>query len=72
MTIDQQAERYIQACLSEGEVPEEDLEALEKLLEEVSFHAPDMDDVIVDVDRAMVQQRLSDIVKDEDLSKYIL
>lgn len=30
---DNDAERYIQACLSQDDVPEEDLEALEKLLE---------------------------------------
>jgi ATP-dependent HslUV protease ATP-binding subunit HslU len=45
---------------------------MEKLLEEVSFHAPDMKGTTVDVDREMVIQRLSEIVKDEDLSKYIL
>jgi ATP-dependent HslUV protease ATP-binding subunit HslU len=45
---------------------------MEKLLEEVSFHAPDMKGTTVDVDREMVTQRLADIVKDEDLSKYIL
>ncbi len=45
---------------------------MEKLLEEVSFHAPDMKGTTVDVDREMVIQRLADIVKDEDLSKYIL
>ncbi len=45
---------------------------LEKLLEEVSFHAPDMKEVDVPIDREMVKQRLMDIVEDEDLSKYIL
>jgi len=45
---------------------------MEKLFEEISFHAPDMQGMTVDVDREMVTQRLDDIVKDEDLSKYIL
>ena len=45
---------------------------MEKLLEEISFHAPDMKGMKVDVDREMVTHRLADIVKDEDLSKYIL
>jgi len=45
---------------------------MEKLLEEVSFHAPDMKGTTVNVDREMVTQRLADIVKDEDLSKFIL
>ncbi|HMK61147.1 MAG TPA: ATP-dependent protease ATPase subunit HslU [Dissulfurispiraceae bacterium] len=45
---------------------------LERLLEDVSFNAPDMKNVSVDIDRAFVKQKLSDIVKDEDLSRYIL
>jgi len=45
---------------------------LEKLLEDVSFNAPEMKDRAVTVDRAYVKEKLSDIVKDEDLSRYIL
>ena len=45
---------------------------LERLLEEVSFEAPDMEDKFVRVDAAFVRMRLEDIVKDEDLSRYIL
>ena len=45
---------------------------LERLLDEVSFAAPDLDDKQVRVDAAYVRQRLGDIVKDEDLSRYIL
>ena len=45
---------------------------LERLLDEVSFAAPDLDDKQVTVDAAYVRQRLADIVKDEDLSRYIL
>jgi ATP-dependent HslUV protease ATP-binding subunit HslU len=45
---------------------------MEKLLEEVSFHAPDMGGQTVQVDAKFVRQKLADIVKDEDLSRYIL
>lgn len=45
---------------------------MEKLLEEVSFDAPDMAGVRVEVTPEMVRQRLSDIVKSDDLSRYIL
>jgi len=45
---------------------------LERLLEEVSFNAPSMKGQGVRIDRAYVRDRLSDIVKDEDLSRYIL
>ncbi|RMG05943.1 MAG: ATP-dependent protease ATPase subunit HslU [Nitrospirae bacterium] len=45
---------------------------LEKLLEEVSFTAPERRGERVVIDSAYVRSRLSDIVKDEDLSRYIL
>ena len=45
---------------------------LERLLEEVSFEAPDMPDKSVYIDAEFVRKRLEDIVKDEDLSRYIL
>jgi ATP-dependent HslUV protease ATP-binding subunit HslU len=45
---------------------------LEKLLEDVSFNAPEMQDQSISIDRAYVKQKLSDVVKDEDLSRYIL
>jgi len=45
---------------------------LERLLEEVSFEAPDMKHKEVRVDAAFVRTRLEDIVKDEDLTRYIL
>lgn len=45
---------------------------MEKLLEELSFNAPEMEEekVILDVD--YVREQLSDVVQDKDLSKYIL
>ncbi|KPJ56134.1 MAG: hypothetical protein AMS16_02950 [Planctomycetes bacterium DG_58] len=45
---------------------------MERLFEEVSFEAPEMEGVSVKIDAAYVKQRLADIVKDEDLSRYIL
>lgn len=45
---------------------------MEKLLEEISFEAPDMGGVTVPITPAMVRERLQDIVKSEDLSRYIL
>jgi ATP-dependent HslUV protease ATP-binding subunit HslU len=45
---------------------------MEKLLEEISFAAPDMPGKEVTIDAGYVQARLADIMKDEDLSRYIL
>ncbi len=45
---------------------------MEKLLEDISFHAPDMPGNKVTVDKKMVEEQLSSIAEDEDLSKYIL
>jgi ATP-dependent HslUV protease ATP-binding subunit HslU len=45
---------------------------LEKLLEEISFNAPDIKDKELDIDSKYVADKLSDISRDEDLSRYIL
>ncbi len=45
---------------------------MEKLLDEISFEAPDMSESTVVIDQAYVDRMLSEIVKDEDLSRYIL
>ena len=45
---------------------------LERLLEELSFEAPEMKMGNVEVNAAYVQSRLEKISDDEDLSKYIL
>jgi len=45
---------------------------MEKLLEDLSFNAPDMENKQVVIDVHYVQQRLRDVVEDEDLSRYIL
>ena len=45
---------------------------LERLLEEISFEAPERKDEKLAIDRAYVNDKLSDIVLDQDLSRYIL
>jgi ATP-dependent HslUV protease ATP-binding subunit HslU len=45
---------------------------LEKVLEEISFEAPEMKKKSVKVDAAYVQKQLANVVKDQDLSRYIL
>jgi ATP-dependent HslUV protease ATP-binding subunit HslU len=45
---------------------------MEKLLEEISFEGPDLRVKKVKVDAAYVRKQLADIVKDQDLSRYIL
>jgi ATP-dependent HslUV protease ATP-binding subunit HslU len=45
---------------------------MERMLEELSFEAPDMGAGRVSINAAYVQQRLEEVTKDEDLSKFIL
>ncbi len=45
---------------------------MEKLLEEISFEGPDLKKKNVKVDAAYVRKQLAGIVKDQDLSRYIL
>jgi ATP-dependent HslUV protease ATP-binding subunit HslU len=45
---------------------------LEKVLEDISFEAPEMKKKTIKVDAAYVQKQLANIVKDQDLSRYIL
>ena len=45
---------------------------LEKLLEDISFSAPDMREKDVTIDAQYVDKKLKSIIKDRDLSKYIL
>jgi ATP-dependent HslUV protease ATP-binding subunit HslU len=45
---------------------------LERLLDELSFEATDMDGQTVVIDAAYVQRVLEGIIKDEDLSRYVL
>ena len=45
---------------------------LERMLEELSFEAPDMRIGRVEINAAYVRERLEDLAQDEDLSKFIL
>ncbi|MDY0095189.1 MAG: ATP-dependent protease ATPase subunit HslU [Candidatus Vecturithrix sp.] len=45
---------------------------MERLLDELSFDAPEMKQEIVTIDAAYVQQKLANISEDQDLSRYIL
>jgi ATP-dependent HslUV protease ATP-binding subunit HslU len=45
---------------------------MEKLLEEISFNGPDLKKKNIRIDADYVRKQLADIVKDQDLSKYIL
>jgi ATP-dependent HslUV protease ATP-binding subunit HslU len=45
---------------------------LERLLDEVAFSASELEDKAYRVDAGLVRARLAELVKDEDLSKYIL
>jgi ATP-dependent HslUV protease ATP-binding subunit HslU len=45
---------------------------MEKLLDEISFEGPDLVEKDVTIDEAYVSRMLAEIVKNEDLSRYIL
>jgi ATP-dependent HslUV protease ATP-binding subunit HslU len=45
---------------------------MEKLVDEISFDAPDLKEKEQNITSEHVKERLSDIIEDEDLSRYIL
>jgi ATP-dependent HslUV protease ATP-binding subunit HslU len=45
---------------------------MEKLLDQISFDAPEMAEKSVTIDEAYVDRMLADIVRNEDLSRYVL
>jgi ATP-dependent HslUV protease ATP-binding subunit HslU len=45
---------------------------MERLLDELSFDGPDLAQKVVSIDEAYVDRMLAAIVKNEDLSRYIL
>jgi ATP-dependent HslUV protease ATP-binding subunit HslU len=45
---------------------------MEKLLEDISFSAPDLSGQYIIIDAKFVRAKLGDIVRDEELSRYIL
>ena len=45
---------------------------MEKLMEDISFNAPDMEGQHIIIDEKFVRSKLEDLVKDPEISKYIL
>jgi ATP-dependent HslUV protease ATP-binding subunit HslU len=45
---------------------------MEKALDKISFEAPDMEQKQITIDADYIRHMLADIVKDQDLSRYIL
>jgi len=45
---------------------------METLLDEISFEAPDMKEKEIVIDARQVEEKLNEIIEDEDLSRYIL
>jgi len=45
---------------------------MERLLDDISFNAPDQTEKKFTIDAKYVRERLQDVIKDEDLSRYIL
>jgi len=45
---------------------------MERLVEEISFHANDKSGQSIEIDEAYVNKTLNDVVQDEDLSRFIL
>jgi ATP-dependent HslUV protease ATP-binding subunit HslU len=45
---------------------------MEKLLEDISFNAPDLEEKKIGITAAYVRERLAALIADEDLSRYIL
>ena len=45
---------------------------MERMLDDISFEAPDMKENKITIDANYVKEKIADIVKDRDLSRYIL
>jgi ATP-dependent HslUV protease ATP-binding subunit HslU len=45
---------------------------MERLLDEISFEGPDLAEKSIVIDAAYVRRMLADVVKNDDLSRYIL
>ncbi len=45
---------------------------LERIVDDISFDAPDLSDKTINIDSDYVDKALSDVVSDQDLSRYIL
>ena len=45
---------------------------LERMIDQISFDAPEMQNRTITIDAAYVRERLDSILRDQDLSRYIL
>ena len=45
---------------------------MERLLDEISFEGPDLPEKSITIDGAYVRHMLAEVVRNEDLSRYIL
>ena len=45
---------------------------MEKVIEDISFEASELNNAQVKIDKAYVQEKVEEISQDTDLSKYIL
>jgi ATP-dependent HslUV protease ATP-binding subunit HslU len=78
LTFDESAVKEIARIASQVNESMENIGArrlhtvMEKLLDEISFSAPDLDKKDVLIDKAYVVEKLKDILEDENLSRYIL
>jgi ATP-dependent HslUV protease ATP-binding subunit HslU len=45
---------------------------MERVFEAISFDAPDLTNKSITIDRNYVNERLAEVLEDEDLSKFIL
>ena len=45
---------------------------MEKLLEDISFNIPDMDEEKIVIDRQYVREKFAEKIHPEDIDKYIL
>lgn len=78
LTFEQSAVREIASMASKGNERMENIGArrlhtvMEKLVDEISFDAPDMNTKTVAITKDYVVQKLEGILEDENLSRYIL
>ncbi|MBP5449398.1 MAG: HslU--HslV peptidase ATPase subunit, partial [Spirochaetales bacterium] len=45
---------------------------MEKLFEDISFNAPELENKVINIDKDYVNKALGNIIENRDLSKYIL
>jgi ATP-dependent HslUV protease ATP-binding subunit HslU len=78
LTFADDAVREIAAIAAEVNARTENIGArrlhtvMEKVLDDLSFDAPEREKLAITIDAGYVRDRLADVVKDQDLSRYIL